>query len=434
MSDKNPSADLAKENLNQPIPRLAEQLIGFANESYVFSDFSRARPARALTAPERAQNRFAAETPSYFADVEPPPLNDIHLRNTRVVSSWEQMLPFLPRQGICGVLGAETGSFAHEILAVADPAKLILCDRNFHDFEPTPFRAAIQEETVELHEGDAAAYLAEQPDRFFHLISLRADHNHVSVARTLELAASKIKDDGWILCANYTSFAPREGLKSGVARAVNEFCHAHDFEIVLLALHPMGLQEVALRRRNSPPCAFEPATVIEDGLEVNAFLPHVWEYLVDRYEASRVLVLGSGAAATTPWFAERGLYALGVNAAPGELAPGPSNLIRHDYTTGPFVPSISLDLAWCSGLVEQIPEEYISNFMASFRCCACVCLAHASPIAEGPAQANPQSVEYWIRKMNENGFDCDAVETAIVRATAKPQLGANRTLTVFKRR
>src|SRR5271157_5945539 len=225
---------------------LPEQLVDFANEAFVFADVS--RTPRAVKAEEGPQ-RFPAPPPAYFADVTPPPLTPLHLKNTRVVPSREHILPLLPKGGVCVEIDTRTGSFGRQILSVLQPAKLHLCDRDFISFDDSPFAAAIEQGIVELHEGEAAEHLAAQPDRHFDLIHLQSDHSYMAAARALEQAGRKVKDDGCIICANYTTYSPLEGIKYGVARAVNEFCHRGGFEIICLALNSLGYQDAALRKR-----------------------------------------------------------------------------------------------------------------------------------------------------------------------------------------
>src|SRR5277367_4299744 len=98
---------------------LAEQLLGFANEAFVFADVSRTRhEAPAGQCPKR----FPSPLPGYFADVEPPPLTHLHLQNTRVVPSRGQILPLLPKGGVCVEIGTQTGGFGREIFSVLEPA------------------------------------------------------------------------------------------------------------------------------------------------------------------------------------------------------------------------------------------------------------------------------------------------------------------------
>jgi SAM-dependent methyltransferase len=415
---------------------LAEQLIEFANEAFVFADASRARPVP-VTKAEPGPKRFPAPAQSYFADVAPLPLGHHHLKNTRVVSLREQILPLLPKGGVCVEIGTHTGHFGWQLLSVLQPVKLHLCDHDFNSFDDTPFATAIEEGIVELHEGEPAEHLAAQPDRHFDLICIHAGHSYTAAARALEQAGRKIKDDGSILCANYMTYSPLEGIKYGVVRAVNEFCHTGGFEISHLALNSLGCQDVVLRKSAAPEGAGHLGGAILDAPDTNTFLPDVWEYLIDKYEVRSVLDIGAGAGWSTKWFSDRGIYALGVEAWPEALAKSQCrlNIVAHDYSTGPFVPSMVLDLAWCAGFVEQIEEKFIPNFMASFRSCQYVCLTHAEAGQLGHHHVNCQSTEYWTGKMNEFGFDFDAKETAFLRSTDKHKAPrGRRTLSFFKRR
>jgi SAM-dependent methyltransferase len=433
MIERHASDQSLNLNDDKPCPRLAEQLLEFANEAFVFADASRTRHKAKV---DFRHNRSAVPSQSYFADVEPPPLADFHLRNTRVVPSPEQILPLLPKGGVCLEIGTETGSFGRQILAVLEPSKLHLCDRDFNSFDDSPFRQAMEDGIVELHEGEPAEQLAAQPDAHFDLICLRPDHSYVSAARALEHAGRKLKENGCIVCANYTTYAPLEGIKYGVARAVNEFCHAAGFEIAYLALHPHGHYEAALRKSISPGHHHLGGAVL-DAPDSATFLPDVWEYLIDKYQVCSVLDVGAGAGWSTKWFAQRGIYTLGVEGWREALEKSRcrSNIVEHDYSDGPFIPSMLLDLAWCAGFVEQIEEEYIPNFMASFRACQFVCLTHAEPGDVGHHHVNCRPTDYWVRKMNEFGFEFDAAETAFLRSTDKHKAPrGRRTLTFFTRR
>ena len=83
------------------------------------------------------------------------------------------------------------------------------------------------------------------------LIYIDGDHSYQGVAKNLEQAARKIKEDGWIVCNNYAVYSPLEGVKYGVCRAVNEFCLNRGFEIRYLALHHWGYHNVALKKRST---------------------------------------------------------------------------------------------------------------------------------------------------------------------------------------
>jgi len=413
---------------------LSEQLLEFANEAFVFADVSRTGDAAKA---EQNPKRFPCPSPAYFADVQPPPLTQVHLRNTRVVPSREHLLSQLPKGGVCVEIGAQTGCCSRQILSLLDPAKLHLCDRDFNSFEDSFFVTAISQGIVELHEGEAAEHLAAQPDRHFDLICIHPEHSYTATARALEQAGRKLKDDGCIICGNYTTYSPLEGIKSGVVRAVNEFCHTGGYEIIFLGLHPLGHLDAALRQRAGSAGAARGSVSSLDAPDSNTYLPDVWEYLIEKYQIRSVLDVGAGAGWSTKWFVDSGVYTLGVEGRKEALDKSQcrANIIQHDYRSGPFVPSMILDLAWCAGFVENLETEFIPNFMASFSACKYACLTHAEPGQPGQSHANAQPTEYWVKKMNEFGFAHDAEETARLRSTDKHKAPHGRkTLTFFKRR
>jgi SAM-dependent methyltransferase len=420
------------QNDSQTETILAEQLVGFANEAFVFSS-----APRQLEKPGLGPKRFPAPPRSYFADVTPPPLARRHLKNTRVLPSREHILPFLARKGICADIGTRTGDFAWQVLTALEPAKLFLCDRDFNSFDNSPFGTAFEKGILELHEAEADSFLDTKPDGYFDLICIYPGHSHNSAAQSLEKAGRKIKNDGCILCANYTTYAPLEGVKYGVPRAVHEFCHAAGFEIAYLALNASGHQDVGLRKIAGDENAAQPDDSAFEIPDADRYQPDIWEYLIAKYDIRTVLDLGAGAGWSTKWFVDRGIYALGVERSKEAIAGNKcrGNMIEHDYRSGPFIPSMVLDLAWCAGFVDQINEQHIPNFMASLQNCRFICLTHAEPGGAGTGPINCQSNEYWVKKMGEFGFDHDAVETTRLRSCGSHlDRGGFRNLTFFKRK
>ena len=184
----------------------------------------------------------------YFADAKPPLLTHRHLQNSRVVPRRKDILALMPQGGICAEIGTQTGNFAKQILRVMKPARLHIYDIDFTAFDQAYFQSTIQQGIVELHQGDSSALLAATPDRSFDFIYIDGDHSYEGAVRDLEQAARKIKDDGWIVCNDYTIYSPLEKSKYGVYRAVNEFCLKHGYEIAYLGLHQWSYHDVALRK------------------------------------------------------------------------------------------------------------------------------------------------------------------------------------------
>ena len=191
---------------------------------------------------------FYAKAAEEFAGVEPPPLNDWHLKNSSLLPNRETILQRMPQGGICAEIGTQAGDFARQILARLKPAKLHLFDIDFTPFDRSGFEAKIKDGTIELHQGDSSCRLATLPDHSFDFIYIDGDHAYEGVTKDLAMAARKIKENGWIVCNDYTVYSPLEQIQYGVCRAVNEFCWREGFEIVYLGLHYWSYHDVALRR------------------------------------------------------------------------------------------------------------------------------------------------------------------------------------------
>lgn len=199
--------------------------------------------------PRSALRQFYTNADDYFADVVPPQLSELHLQNSRLLPSREHILPLMPQDGICAEVGTQTGDFAKLIHTSLRPAKLHIYDIDYTVFDHSYFESAVQNGTVELHQGDSSTLLGTLPDGYFDFIYIDGDHSYDGVVKDLTQAARKIKKDGWIVCNDYTVYSPLEKIKYGVYRAVNELCLHQGFEIRYLGLQKWGYHDVALQKR-----------------------------------------------------------------------------------------------------------------------------------------------------------------------------------------
>ena len=239
----------------------------------------------------------------YFADAKPPLLSPLHLQNSRVLPRRKDILARMPKGGICAEIGTQTGNFAKQILAVMRPAKLHIYDIDFTPFDHAYFQKPIQQGVVELHKGDSSSLLGAAPDASFDFIYIDGDHAYDGAVRDLEQAARKVKDDGWIVCNDYTIYSPLEKSKYGVYRAVNEFCLKHDFEIAYLGLHQWSYHDVALRKmkpadriaaaaNHRPTYRRARLAVPVPGIETSATVPPAADTTLDA--ASIIQTIGAG--------------------------------------------------------------------------------------------------------------------------------------------
>lgn len=163
------------------------------------------------------------------------------------------------------------------------------------------------------------------------------------------------------------------------------------------------------------------------------WMPDIWERLIADYDIKSVVDVGCGGAATTKWFQDHGVEALGVEGDPFAWEHRKCDpVILHDFTRGPFVPNKAFDLAWTSEFVEHVEEAFMANWMATLRACRFVCMTFATPGQGGHHHVNEQPESYWLEKFALYGFEHVPEETAKLRATSKGESYGRRTLTFFR--
>jgi len=70
----------------------------------------------------------------------------------------------------------------------------------------------------------------------------------VSAKISIDRGYKKVKSDGMMVFNDYTNWSVCEIMPYGVAKAVNEFCIANNWEIVFLALQSLGYHDIAIQK------------------------------------------------------------------------------------------------------------------------------------------------------------------------------------------
>lgn len=189
--------------------------------------------------------------------ISSPILQNCHVKNCRLIESRAKMLEDLPKDSVVAEVGTQYGRFAEKILSITKPKKLHLIDSNFDSFkaevsqkQKTVFQEGIDHGTIELHEGDSSTILSEFPDEYFDWIYIDADHAYEGVCKDIARGYTKVKADGMMVFNDYTNWSVCEIMPYGVARAVNEFCIANNWEIVFLALQSFGYHDIAIKKNS----------------------------------------------------------------------------------------------------------------------------------------------------------------------------------------
>ena len=193
-------------------------------------------------------NEFFQNSYNNFKDIQPPYLSEKYLAGASIVPSRESILYKVKKDGVLVEVGTQTGEYAKRILDICKPKKLHIIDINYEFFDFEYFNPYVESGVVEIHEGDSSTLLSKFDNKYFDMIYVDGDHSYNGVIKDLDQSVKKIKDDGMIICNDYTIFSPFENVKYGIVKAVNEICIEHDFKFSYLGLHPFGYHDVAIGR------------------------------------------------------------------------------------------------------------------------------------------------------------------------------------------
>lgn len=173
--------------------------------------------------------------------------------------------------------------------------------------------------------------------------------------------------------------------------------------------------------------------------------PEIWNKLIKDKNIKSVVDIGCGLGFSTKYFASKGLTAIGIeggeNALNNSVYDGDVRL--HDYTTGSKLNDDELfDLVWCCEFVEHVEEEFADNFLSDFAHGNYVAMTHADVGQPGYHHVNCQSQEYWIKKLEEKGFEFDKEYSEELRSIADlcnknssfPHSGHLTRILVFKKK
>lgn len=138
-----------------------------------------------------------------------------------------------------------------------------------------------------------------------------------------------------------------------------------------------------------------------------SFCPELWEWALARFPIKSVIDVGCGAGIALTWFEQHGCSVLGVDGLP----PDDPRIVEHDYTKGHYKPSAVYDLCWSCEFVEHVEEQYIPNFVSTFKKARVLMMTHGLYWQDGHHHVNCRRPEYWIDRIEDAGFELLGRET-----------------------
>tara|TARA_Y100001938_G_scaffold144152_1_gene218253 strand:- start:1566 stop:2243 length:678 start_codon:yes stop_codon:yes gene_type:complete len=165
------------------------------------------------------------------------------------------------------------------------------------------------------------------------------------------------------------------------------------------------------------------------GGDGGTYYPIMWKYLVEKYEIKTVLDVGCGRGFSTRYFESIGCDILGIDGSTKaqEASLIPDSFLLNDYQDGPALSRSEIeyngsllndfvfDFCWSCEFVEHVWEKYSQNFIDDFKQCKYLAMTYAIPGQTGHHHVNEQPEEYWIQKLESNGFEYLKTDTDDLR-------------------
>lgn len=138
-------------------------------------------------------------------------------------------------------------------------------------------------------------------------------------------------------------------------------------------------------------------------------------WIKDKFNAKTYLDIGCGPGGMVQLAERSGFDVLGVDGDHTLSRYNLDKFIIHDYTTAPLHLDATYDIAWSVEFLEHVYEQYMPNYMATFKCAKRVVITYAPPGWTGHHHVNLQEEEYWVENFTKNGFRLDKELTEELR-------------------
>lgn len=164
------------------------------------------------------------------------------------------------------------------------------------------------------------------------------------------------------------------------------------------------------------------------GGDTGTYYPIMWKELVYNYNINSVIDVGCGLGFALDYFKGLGCEILGVEGSVQayDLSLVKEHVVLHDYSKSKYSPEKKYDLCWSCEFVEHVEEQYLENFLQTFKSAKYLAMTFAPKGQGGHHHVNEQSEEYWIEKLTKHNFKFLKEETKELRKICELDISAHK--------
>lgn len=183
-------------------------------------------------------------------------IKEKHIKNAKLLTTREELLRILPKNGVVAELGVNKGDFSNLILTINNPKKLHLIDYwgskrynlDIRKRVENRFETEIKNNTVEINLGLSTEIADNFKDNYFDWIYIDTTHFYETTIQELKLYSKKVKENGIIAGHDYILGNWNGIVRYGVIEAVHEFCFNYNWEILYITTELNNHPSFAIRR------------------------------------------------------------------------------------------------------------------------------------------------------------------------------------------
>jgi hypothetical protein len=237
-----------------------------------------------------------------------PELNAQHVAGATLFANRADALAALPQGGKIAEIGVAFGDFSQVLLEKLAPRRFDAYDIfRLHEIEtiwgrPSAdvfrgkshrayyedrFHQQIASGQLRVFEGDSSAEMAQRDDGGYDVIYIDGDHLYDGVLRDAEIAARKIRHDGFLVFNDYTMADHLTMSPYGIVPVVNEFCVNRGWKVIYLALNSQMFCDVCITRCDTVPARHHHFVTSALSL-LRHRLRHCWTIFTGKGDRSRL--------------------------------------------------------------------------------------------------------------------------------------------------